>query len=281
MRFHLSLLLLPACLNGLHQPVQPVVQPVAFDRTGGLDAPRAVLEGRQMQRLTHLRRIQGIRLVLLVGKDEQGGVAQLLLGQHGRQLLGAGGHPIAVGGVDDKNDGGRVGVVEAPVGADAGLPAEVPDVELEVAVGEGLDVEADGGHGGDDLADGQAHEDGRLARPVEAQQQDADLLVAPQTREDAREDVAHPLVTWLAAYLCTGGVGECQGLVRGACWDWLAVFRSVGGICRMPGIGCPLLMSPTMWLNEAGYASLPSSSSFLLLLQRRYSSRLMGSTVCE
>lgn len=108
------------------------------------------------------------------------------------ELLCGGLHSVLVGGVDDEDDGGGVCVVAAPVRPDAGLAAEVPDVKLEVLVAERLDVEADGGLGGDDLADLQPVQDGGLAGTVEAEDQYAELPVgAPEAVEHRAEVVAH------------------------------------------------------------------------------------------
>ena len=49
------------------------------------------------------------------------------------------------------------------------LTSEVPDLELEIFVHNSLDIEADGGDGGDHLAGLESVEDGGLAGPVQAQ----------------------------------------------------------------------------------------------------------------
>lgn len=66
--------------------------------------------------------------------------------QHGVQLLLGDVQSIDIGRVHDVDQRVRVGVVAPPVGADAGLPAQVPDLELDVLVLQRLHIEADGGH---------------------------------------------------------------------------------------------------------------------------------------
>lgn len=56
--------------------------------------------------------------------------------------------------------------VVSPQGTDLVLAADVPDVELCVLVGDGLDVEADGGDGGDVLVELELVED-RCAAPCQ------------------------------------------------------------------------------------------------------------------
>ena len=53
-----------------------------------------------------------------------------------------------------------------------GLAADIPDREADVLVDDGLHVEADGGDGGDNLAQLQLVEDSRLPGVVEAQHDD-------------------------------------------------------------------------------------------------------------
>lgn len=70
------------------------------------------------------------------------------------------------------------------------LSAQIPDLELEVLVGDLLHVEADGGYRGDHLAHLQSVEDRGLAGAVQAQDQDAHLPGAEQSAKVAE----HP--TW-------------------------------------------------------------------------------------
>lgn len=63
-----------------------------------------------------------------------------------------------------------------PQGPDLVLAADVPDIKFDVLVGNGLDVEADGGDGGNVLAQLELVEDGGLAGGVEAEHEQAHLL---------------------------------------------------------------------------------------------------------
>lgn len=64
--------------------------------------------------------------------------------QHSKELLLGDLQAIVVGGVHHENQSIRVGVVAPPVGANARLPAEVPHLEFDVLVLQGLYVEPDG-----------------------------------------------------------------------------------------------------------------------------------------
>ena len=55
-----------------------------------------------------------------------------------------------------------------PQGPDLVLATDVPDSEADVLVLHSLHVEADGGDGGDDLAELQLVQDGSLTRRVQA-----------------------------------------------------------------------------------------------------------------
>ena len=56
----------------------------------------------------------------------------------------------------------------SPQGSDLVLTSDIPDGEVDVLVLDRLDVEPDGGDGGDDLAELELVEDGGLAGGVEA-----------------------------------------------------------------------------------------------------------------
>lgn len=72
-----------------------------------------------------------------------------------------------------------------PKRSDLILAADVPHVELDVLVGDRLDVESDSGDGSDVLAELELVEDGGLAGGIEPQHQQPHLLRS--------EDLAHHL----------------------------------------------------------------------------------------
>jgi hypothetical protein len=119
---------LPRLILTIHIPDQPIhalIHTPSIHRTTRHNTPIPVLEVSEPQRLADLARALGARLVLLVGEDEQGGVAQFFFVKHGGEFFGCGGEAVDVGAVDDEDYGGRVGVVAAPVGANGGLATEV------------------------------------------------------------------------------------------------------------------------------------------------------------
>lgn len=73
----------------------------------------------------------------------------------------------------------------SPQGPDLVLATDIPHVELDVLVGDGLDVEADGGNGGNVLAELQLVQDGGLAGSVETEHEQTHFL--------GPEDLAHHL----------------------------------------------------------------------------------------
>lgn len=115
----------PLRLHRLHQPIHALRHAPPINRRASHDTPIAIPELAQPQRLGNIAGAPGAGLVLLIGEDQQGGVAELVFVQHGGEFGGGGGQAVDVRAVDDEDDGGRVGVVAAPVGADGGLPAEV------------------------------------------------------------------------------------------------------------------------------------------------------------
>ena len=75
--------------------------------------------------------------------------------------------------------------------ADLVLSPHVPDGEADVFVLHRLHVEADGGDGGDHLAQLELIQDGGLPRGVQAHHQNAHLLLAKHAREQLAERKTH------------------------------------------------------------------------------------------
>lgn len=98
-----------------------------------------------------------------------------------------------------------------PQGTDLVLTTNIPNVELDVLVRDRLDVEADGGDGGDILAELQLVKDRRLSGSIETEHEKAHFL--------GSEDLAHhlgQLATHLECSGVAGGIGR-EGKARRAC----------------------------------------------------------------
>ena len=130
---------------------QPFEQALACRRTTRHDIPHPLFQLRQPQFLRDFCRRHGAGDVLLVGKDKEQRLFHLAVEDDAVQLLSRLVDPCAVIGVDDEDEALGAGEVVAPERADLVLAADVPDIELDVLVGDGFDVEADGGDGGDVL----------------------------------------------------------------------------------------------------------------------------------
>lgn len=92
---------------------------------------------------------------LFVGVHEYECVLELLLLHNGVELLLADAYPLNITAVHHVDDGLRVGVVTPPVGPDAGLPAQVPHLELDVLVRYRLNIETNGCRRGEGGGGGQ------------------------------------------------------------------------------------------------------------------------------
>lgn len=80
--------------------------------------------------------------VLLIGVDEERGGRESLLLEQGSKLDEGGVEGGRMGGVDDPDDGVRVGIVILPVRTQGALTPNVPDREGVVLVTVRADVEA-------------------------------------------------------------------------------------------------------------------------------------------
>lgn len=81
------------------------------------------------------------RQILLVGKDQEGSITQLVLIQHALELLTSLNNTIAIIAVDDEDD--TLGVLEVvpPQRTDLVLTTNIPNGEGNVLVLDSLDVE--------------------------------------------------------------------------------------------------------------------------------------------
>ena len=87
------------------------------------------------------RTTEAYRKILLVGKDQEESISQLVLVEHALQLLTGLDDTVTIVAVDDEDD--TLGVLEvmSPEGTDLVLTADIPDGELNVLVLDSLDVE--------------------------------------------------------------------------------------------------------------------------------------------
>jgi hypothetical protein len=85
--------------------------------------------------------VRTYRKILLVGKDQQDGVSQLILVEHALEFLTGLNDTVTIVAVDDEDD--TLGVLEvmSPQRTDLVLTTDVPHGELDVLVLDSLDVE--------------------------------------------------------------------------------------------------------------------------------------------
>ena len=122
--------------------------------------------------------------VLLVGEDEKDGVAELFLGEHLMELLAVLFDSLSIVGVNDEDEALRVGVVVSPEKSNLVLTTDIPHIERDVLVLDGLDVEADGGDGVDDLTELKLVKDGGLAGGIEANHENTHLTCSEHALPD-------------------------------------------------------------------------------------------------
>ena len=78
--------------------------------TGGCEAPTylnepsSLPEAVETELVGDFSGVHGVREILLVGEDEEVGVAELILIEHALELLTSLGHTLAIVGVDDEDD---------------------------------------------------------------------------------------------------------------------------------------------------------------------------------
>ena len=176
-------------------PVQALVQAIPGLSAAGLDVPVAgALQVVQAKFVGHFSAAHGLWQVLLVRKDEECGVSEVVLLQKTVELVTRDIDTVAIVGVDDKDDAVRVGIVMTPEGSNLVLATDVPDGEAEVFIVYGLNVEANGRDRRHSLAQLELVEDGGLAGRVEADHEHPLFGPSAEQRqpvENVGEDAAH------------------------------------------------------------------------------------------
>lgn len=183
--------LLDSALDVGGHPVKTLVEALGGGGAAALNEPVALAEGVEAELLGDVGGGHGVGEILLVGEDEEDSVAELILGEHLLELITGLADTIAIVGIN--NEDNTVGVLEvvAPEGAELILSSDVPHGELEVLVLNGLNIEANGGNSGDDLAELELEEDSGLTGGIEADHEDADLLLAEQALEGGGDGLTH------------------------------------------------------------------------------------------
>lgn len=92
------------------QPLETLVETVTAGGTGGLDEPLTLSQAVQAELVGDLGSVHGVGQILLVGENEEQGVAELVLVEHALELLAGLRNTLSVVRVDDEDD--TVGVLE-------------------------------------------------------------------------------------------------------------------------------------------------------------------------
>lgn len=177
---HLSNLLVVTRLSeGVGEPLETLVETISRGSAGGLDVPGALSQAVEAELVCDLGSVHGIGKILLVGEDEEDGISEFILVQHALKLLTSLDDTVAIVAIDDEDD--TLGVLEVvpPQRSDLVLTTDIPHGELNVLVLDGLDVEADGGDGGDNFTKLELVEDGGFTGGIESDHQNSHLLLAP------------------------------------------------------------------------------------------------------
>lgn len=160
------------------EPGEPFIESIARGSAGRLNVPISISDPGQAELLLDLVWFHCIRQVLLIGEDQDDGIPHFTVVDDAMQLLSGLVYPISVRTVHHEDQSLGAGVVVPPKGSDLVLTTDVPNVELDVFVGDGLDVEADGGNCGNRLSQFQFVKDCCLTSSIKSKHQYSHLLVA-------------------------------------------------------------------------------------------------------
>merc|ERR1712216_544378 len=109
-----------------------------------LEVPLTVLQVMQAKLVHHLGRSHGIRQILLVRKHKDHGIAHLILLQDLCEFFACILDTVTVIAINYKDQALSICVIVPPQLTDLVLAADIPDIEVNVLVLNGLDIEANG-----------------------------------------------------------------------------------------------------------------------------------------
>ena len=124
----------------VHQPIEPIQQPLSRHRRTPDDVPVSVHQSLQPQRVRDRVHVHGASNVSLIREDQHARARQFFLLEHTRQRLRAVSHPSRVRAVHHPYQSIRRLVIISPVRSKRLLSPDVPHVERIVAVRHRLDV---------------------------------------------------------------------------------------------------------------------------------------------
>jgi hypothetical protein len=184
------------------EPVKTLEETVTRGGASGLDVPSALPQAVKAELVCDLSDAHGVRKILLVGKDQEKSIPQLILVEHALKLFAGLWDTVTIVGVDDEND--TLGVLEvmSPEGTNLVLATDIPHGELDVGILDGLDIETDGRDGGDDFTELELVQNGGLAGSVETDHQNSHLLLVEN------EEEADGIRQFRSCHTHLGGVGS-------------------------------------------------------------------------
>jgi hypothetical protein len=173
------------------EPLKTLVQTVSGGSAGGLDVPSALPQAVKAELVSDLGGVHGVGKILLVGEDQQNGIAELVLVEHALELFPGLDDTVTIVAVDNEDD--TLGVLEVmpPQRSDLVLATNIPNGELDVLVLDSLDIETNRGDGGDNLAELELVENRSFTSSIETDHQNSHLLLPPELVEDLGKRETH------------------------------------------------------------------------------------------
>lgn len=174
---------LSALLEVGREPFETFVKAVSAGSARGLNEPLSLSQAVQAELVSNLCRVHGVGQILLVGKDEKKSVAKLIFVEHSLQFFACLRNSLSIVGINDEDDAVRVLEVMSPERSNFVLSSNVPNGEGNVLVLDRLDIETNGGNGGDDLTELKLVENRGLTGGIESDHENSHLLFAKEARE--------------------------------------------------------------------------------------------------
>ena len=174
-------------LDVSREPIQTFIETIGGGGAAALNEPNTLAKSIQSKLFLDFRSGHGIGKILLVGEDEEDGVAEFVFREHLVKFITSLANTFTIVGVDDEDD--TVGVLEvvSPERAELVLATNVPHGELDLFVFDGFDVEANGGDGGDDFTELQLEENSGLTGGIKTDHKNTNFLLTEDVVEESRD----------------------------------------------------------------------------------------------
>jgi len=179
----------------VREPVKTLIETITRSGASSLHVPLTSADVVETKLVGDLSNRHGLRKILLVGKDEKDGVAELILSEHLVELVVGLGDTLTIVGIDHKDETLSVLEIVPPERTDLILTSDIPHGEVDVLVLDSFHIETDCGDSSHDLTELKFIKNGSLTSSIKTDHKNPHILLAEKTAEKLCKCRTHFIIT--------------------------------------------------------------------------------------